>query len=72
MIHKLYVAENCHQCQEVIDGLKELNIDLQIENVDKGGEKPPIDVFAFPALFKGEILLRYGSDILEYFKIQPV
>lgn len=58
MIDKLYVAENCHQCQEVIDGLKELNIDLQIENVDKGGEKPPIDVFAFPALFKGEILLR--------------
>ena len=68
MIYTLYVAENCHQCQEVVDGLKEMNIELQINNVDTGDPQPPIDVFAFPALFKDDILLRYGSDILTYYQ----
>lgn len=68
MIYTLYVAENCHQCQEVVDGLKEMNIELQINNVDTGDSQPPIDVFAFPALFKDDILLRYGSDILTYYQ----
>lgn len=69
MKYKLYVGENCHQCQDVINGIKDRNIEIDIMNVDLDGEKPPIDVFAYPALFKGEILLRYGSDILDYFKI---
>ena len=68
MNYIIYVAENCHQCQEVLDGIREQEIEIKVSNIDKGGEKPPIDVFAFPSLFKGEVLLRYGSDILEYFK----
>ncbi len=66
MMFSVYVAENCHQCQEIIDYLNKLGKDIPIYNVDLQPKQPPISVFAFPALFKGDILLRYGSDIIEY------
>jgi hypothetical protein len=68
MTYTLFIAENCHQCQEVLDGINELQLKIEIINVDLDQKKPPIDVFAFPALFNGDILLRYGSDILAYLK----
>jgi hypothetical protein len=68
MIYNIYIAEDCHQCQEVIDGINELDLEINFINVDLEDKKPPIDVFAFPALFKGDVLLRYGSDIIEYLK----
>ena len=70
MIYTLYIAENCHECEEVTDYISASGIELTIINVDKQDEKPPIQVFAFPALFKGDILLRYGSDIMEFFEKQ--
>ncbi len=68
MSYTLYIAENCHQCQEVTDFLKEEKVELEKINIDKGGELPHIQLFAFPALFHEKILLCYGTDIIKYFK----
>ena len=68
MKYKLYIAENCTECKEVVDFIKSNKIEAQIGNVDLEDVKPPINVFAFPALFKEEILLGYGSDIITYLK----
>jgi len=66
--YTLFVGENCHQCEDISNFLKINNISYREINVDLTDEKPPIQLFAFPALFKGQILLRYGSDIKKYFK----
>lgn len=68
MSYNLYIAENCHQCKEVTDFLEEENVELNKINVDQGGEAPPIQLFAFPALFRDGILLHYGTDIIKHFK----
>ncbi len=67
MSYTLYIGENCHQCGDVISFLERKGIDFQKINVDKGGEMPPVRIFAFPALFEGEELISYGSDIKSYF-----
>lgn len=67
MSYTLFVAENCHQCAEVLTGLENRSIKIKTVNVDKEQAKPPIEVFAFPVLFKNDILMRYGSDILDFF-----
>lgn len=67
MTYTIYIAENCHECQAVLETLKGNNIELEIRNVDLEAVETPIPVFAFPALFRGNTLLRYGSDIIEFF-----
>ena len=64
----LYIGENCHQCASVAEYMDNNNISYRKVNVDHTEENPPVTLFAFPALFKGNSLLRYGSDIKEYFK----
>lgn len=68
MAYALYIAENCHECKKVAESLEELSIEVEKFNVDLGSKKPPIPTFAYPALFKGDILLAYGSDIISYLK----
>ncbi len=62
----LFIAENCHECEQVVSEVKAMGLEIAIHNVDRSEEKPPIKTFAYPALFKGELLIAYGSDILNY------
>ena len=66
MKYVLYVGENCHQCKEVSDFLEKHKISFRKVNVDLEEEQPPIRLFAFPALFEGGELLKYGTDIIEF------
>ena len=67
MTYTLYVGENCHQCQTVIDFLQREGVEYTKVNVDLDQEKPPIELFAFPALFLNQELIKYGTDIITYF-----
>lgn len=70
MSYTLFVAENCHQCAEIIKYLDNKSLDCRKVNVDKDDEKPPVIIFAFPALFENDELIGYGSDIINYFDKQ--
>ena len=66
MIYTLYVGENCHQCADVIYFMNENKVEYTAINVDLTDKKPPIKLFAYPALFRDETLICYGSDIKNY------
>jgi len=67
MNYTLYTAENCHQCADVIKFMNDNSIEFDMVNVDLTGRKPPVIIYAFPALFLNEDLLAYGTDIKNYF-----
>ena len=67
MSYTLYVAENCHQCGEVMAYMDRKEVSFRKVNVDLTEERPPIQIFAFPALFEENELLGYGTDIISYF-----
>jgi len=64
MTYTLYIAENCHQCAEVVNFMNDKKVNYNSINVDLTDKKPPIDIYAFPALFSEETLLCYGTDIM--------
>ena len=66
MTYILYVGENCHQCQTVINFLDSNRLSYKKVNVDLDSEEPPIELFAFPALFEDQVLVKYGTDIITY------
>ncbi len=66
MSYTLYIGENCHQCSDVLEFINESNVIIEVINTDLTNQKPPISLFAYPALFEDEILLCYGSDIKNY------
>lgn len=67
-MYQLYIGENCHECQFVVDQLKELNINYELYNIDREDIAPPIRIYTLPAIFKGNELMAYGSDIIKYLK----
>ncbi len=67
-MYTLFTANNCHQCTQVETFLTKNNVVFRKVNVDVSEERPPIQIFAFPALFIGEQLLGYGTDINDYVK----
>jgi hypothetical protein len=67
MSRVLYVAENCHQCALVGGWVRE-HTDIEIKNVDTGTERPPIQIFIYPALFENDGLKAYGDDIIPLLK----
>ena len=67
MSYTLFVGENCHQCGDVIAFLDRKNVTYRKVNVDLTNEEPPVKIYAFPALFEGNELLCYGTDIMTYF-----
>ena len=66
--YTIFIGDNCHECAEVQRELKKLDIEVDIFNIDHDSKRPPIQTFAYPAIFKGNILLAYGSDIISYLK----
>lgn len=67
-MYTLFTADNCTQCAQVETYLSKNNIAFRIVNVDQSEERPPVQIFAFPALFEGGDLLGYGTDINNYIK----
>jgi len=68
MTYQLYIGTDCHQCQEVMDYIKTQDINCEFINIDQSDSKPPLKIFAFPALFSGNQLLAYGTDIIDQLK----
>ncbi|MEQ8624074.1 MAG: hypothetical protein RJQ00_04440 [Vicingaceae bacterium] len=66
MTYTLYIAENCHQCAEVVNFMNDNKISYNSINVDLTNQQPPFKLFAFPALFNDETLLCYGTDIKSF------
>ena len=52
-MHTLFTAENCTQCAQVETFLTQNSVAYKKVNVDQSNERPPIQIFAFPALFVG-------------------
>ncbi len=67
MIYTPFTGDNCHQCSHVITYMEKRKIEFRLVNIDQSGEEPPVQIFAFPALFEGNELIGYGTDIKEYF-----
>tara|TARA_R110000868_G_scaffold168981_1_gene403844 strand:- start:612 stop:833 length:222 start_codon:yes stop_codon:yes gene_type:complete len=67
-MYTLFTAENCTQCAQVETFLTNNKVAFRKVNVDQSPERPPIQIFAFPALFSGDELLGYGTDIINYVK----
>lgn len=64
----LYIAEDCHDCDMVMDGLKEKGVELPIVNFDTDQPNLSIDLYIFPVLLnEKEEILAYGGDILNKF-----
>ncbi len=70
MSYTLYLANNCHDCDRVLDELKNSGISFEHHNVDEGGKEPPIYMHVFPCLFKEDELVAVGDDILIYFEVE--
>jgi hypothetical protein len=69
MDYRIYIGEGCHDCERVLAWVKSENIEVSIVDADlPGNMEPPFTVFARPALFRGDELLAYGSDIINYFQ----
>lgn len=66
MKYTLFTGDNCHQCAHIITYLEKREIQFRLINVDHSEEPPPIKIYAFPALFEGDELIGYGTDIKEY------
>lgn len=68
MRYTLYTGDNCHQCTHVIQYLEKHQIEFELINLDHSDVKPPVQLYAFPALFEENDLVGYGTDIKEYIK----
>ena len=66
MSYILYLGNNCHDCDRVIEELVKLNFHFDSHNVDEGGQEPPIYMHAFPCMFKDGELVAIGDDIIQY------
>ncbi|MBL4706851.1 MAG: hypothetical protein JKY48_00230 [Flavobacteriales bacterium] len=66
MKYTLFTGDNCHQCSHVITFMEKWKIEFRIVNIDHSEERPSVRIYAFPALFEGDELIGYGTDIKEY------
>jgi len=66
MEYTLYIGKKCHQCQDMIEFLRVNKVSFRTVHVQKDKERPPIDLFIFPALMHDDRLLCYGTDIVNY------
>ena len=69
MFYKLYIANHCSQCSNVLDYVERKGIECLIINVDDEGDQTPKPVFIYPVLFLNDQLLAYGLDIIEHFQL---
>lgn len=68
MKHILYIGEGCHDCHIVQNFIKENNLDIEIIDADKAGDRLQFDIFVRPALMRDDTLVGYGLDVVDYLK----
>jgi len=64
---KIYTAGDCHECEEVMTWIETNRPDLALEVIhyEEKEEWMAQELSVFPALFEGEELIGYGSDIMK-------
>ncbi len=67
MNYTIFIGEDCHECAKVIKFIRDENLNVRIVNLDKESEKPPLQIYIRPSLFKNDELIAYGTDIERYF-----
>jgi arsenate reductase-like glutaredoxin family protein len=50
MVNTLYIAENCHDCNAVLKGLKEKQLDIPFVNFDLLKPNLSVELFIFAVL----------------------
>jgi len=70
MSYRIYIGVGCHDCDLVLDWVREHNIHVEVHDLEAEHTPPPVDVFARPALFVDNDLKAYGVDIISYFEKQ--
>jgi glutaredoxin-related protein len=66
----LYIAENCHDCAEVLSACERLGFDFPVLNYDLDDvTDAPLNLYAFPALCDGDRVLAYGIDVISYLEL---
>jgi len=61
----LYITKNCPTCAKVVESIRSGNYDCAIINVSEDQQEPPVPLFIFPALFRGNNLVAYGEKIIQ-------
>ena len=74
---RLYIAEFCKPCHEVVDFIKKHNlpveiIEIKLKHLKKNNfqieKKPPKNVLLIPLFVNGKIRVRGVDDIIKYLK----
>lgn len=68
MSYTVYIGDDCHECDEVVEYIKANQPDIPIYNLDHDDKVPPQKIYVRPTLFKGNDVIAYGGDIIRYFK----
>lgn len=68
MSYTVFIGDDCHECDEVVEYMKANKPNVPIYNLDRDDKKPPLNIYVRPTLFKDEEVIAYGSDIIKYFK----
>ena len=63
----IYLAPDCHECEELKDYIQQNNITIesQLLTKEQWTEK---GIFVFPTLVDKNEIIAYGSDIIKFLK----
>ncbi len=67
-MYTLFTAENCTQYAQFETFITDNKVGFIKVNVNQSTERPPVQIFGFPAPFAEAELLGYCSDIIDYVK----
>lgn len=69
MSYTLFIGKECPACHEVKTYLEDATVSFETVDLNEGQARPELRyVRIVPALFRGNKLLAYGTDIISYFK----
>ena len=68
MSFTLYLRDDCHDCERVLEWLNATSIAIDIDDIDAPHDPLAPHLFAAPALCDGPRLLAYGMDIIRWFE----
>lgn len=66
--YRLFISNNCRGCEQVLEKLTLLNINISVVNVSTEEVNLPFSLMITPALIKDDKLVGYGPDIVNYLK----
>jgi len=72
MKYVLFIGEGCHDCHIVQGFIKENNLDVEVIDADKAGDRLSFDIFVRPSLMRNDTLVAYGIDVIEHLEKKVV